>query len=49
MAPEVLDEKTELKSDVWSLGISLIELGDGKNPFAGKSASKVFEQEGIEA
>ena len=24
MAPEVLDEQTELKSDVWSLGISLI-------------------------
>lgn len=49
IAPEVFNGMTELKSDVWSLGISLIELGDGKNPFAGKSASKVFEQEGIEA
>ena len=26
MAPEVLDEKTELKSDVWSFGIALIEM-----------------------
>ena len=49
IAPEVFNGMTELKSDVWSLGISLIELGDGTNPFAGKSASKVFEQEGIEA
>ena len=49
IAPEVFKGMTELKSDVWSLGISLIELGDGKNPFAGKSASKVFKQEGIEA
>ena len=33
MAPEVLDEQTELKSDVWSLGISLIEIAEGKNPY----------------
>ena len=34
MAPEVYDRKTEWKSDVWSLGISLLELADGKNPYA---------------
>ena len=30
-APELIEEK----SDVWSLGISLIELAEGKNPYAG--------------
>ena len=34
MAPEVYDGKTQMKSDVWSLGISLLELAEGKNPFA---------------
>ena len=33
MAPEVYEGRTELKSDVWSLGITLIELAEGKNPF----------------
>lgn len=28
MAPEVLDGLTQVKSDVWSLGITLIELAD---------------------
>ena len=35
MAPEVFKEKAELKSDVWSLGISLIELAEGGNPYEG--------------
>ena len=34
MAPEMFDGQTERKSDVWSLGISLMELADGKNPYA---------------
>ena len=43
MAPEVYDERTELKSDVWSLGISLIELAEGKNPFAGCTSAAVMK------
>ena len=42
MAPEVYYDGAELKSDVWSLGISLIELAEGKNPFAGCTALKVM-------
>ena len=41
MAPEVYDGKTEWKSDVWSLGISLLELADGKNPYAEYSEMQV--------
>ena len=41
MAPEVYDGKTEWKSDVWSLGISLVELADGKNPYAAYNEMQV--------
>ena len=34
MAPEVYNNATELKSDVWALGISLIEMAE-KNPYGG--------------
>ena len=33
MAPEVFEGREEEKSDVWSLGISLMELAEGCNPF----------------
>ena len=42
MAPEVYEGQTELKSDVWSLGISLIELAEGKNPFDDYSHIRVM-------
>ncbi|OAO18018.1 STE family protein kinase [Blastocystis sp. ATCC 50177/Nand II] len=43
MAPEVYDGKTEWKSDVWSLGISLLELADGKNPYAAYSEMQMIK------
>lgn len=33
-APERLEGKREWKSDVWSLGIVLIEAAEGKNPYS---------------
>ena len=35
MAPEVYDEATVLKSDVWSLGLALFHLGEQRDPFMG--------------
>ena len=43
MAPEVYDEATVLKSDVWSVGITLIELAEGQNPYAGCTSAAVMK------
>ena len=44
MAPEVYEGKTELKSDIWALGISLIEMAEGKNPFDGCTSAVVMNR-----
>ena len=44
MAPEVYEGKTCLKSDVWSLGISVIEMAEGKNPFDGCTSAMVMNR-----
>lgn len=33
MAPELLDGHGCLKSDIWSLGVTAIELAEGKSPY----------------
>ena len=44
MAPEVYEEEACLKSDVWALGISIIEMAENKNPFAGMASVKIMNQ-----
>ena len=44
MAPEVYKEGACLKSDVWSLGISVIEMAEGKNPFGELTAFQVMSK-----
>ena len=44
MGPEVYDGGACLKSDVWALGISIIEMAEGKNPFAGMTSAKIMSQ-----
>ena len=33
-----------MKSDVWALGISIIEMAEGRNPFAGMTSAKIMSQ-----
>ena len=44
MGPEVYEEEACLKSDVWALGISIIEMAENKNPFAGMASVKIMNQ-----
>ena len=44
IAPEVYEEEACLKSDVWALGISIIEMAEGRNPFAGMTSAKIMSQ-----
>ena len=43
MAREVYYDGAELKSDVWSLGITLIELAERQNPYAGYTSAAVMK------
>ena len=44
MAPEVYEGGTCLKSDVWSLGISIIEMAENKHPFAKLTSLQVMKK-----
>ena len=44
MGPEVYEEEACLKSDVWALGMSVIEMAESKNPFAGMTSAKIVNQ-----
>ena len=44
VGPEVYEEEACLKSDVWALGISVIEMAEGKNPFADCSSAMVMNR-----
>ncbi len=45
MAPEVFENRMRMASDVWSLGISAIELAEGKQPFEECSQYSVLLRE----
>ena len=44
MAPEVYEEEACLKSDVWALGMSVIEMAESKNPFATCTSAQVMNR-----
>ena len=39
-APEVFKDGAELKSDVWSLGMSMIEMVGSRNPYVGLTSTE---------
>ena len=39
-APEVFKDGAELKSDVWSLGMTMIEMVGGRNPYVGLTSTE---------
>ena len=41
LAPEVIEEKTGVKRDIWALGVSIIEIATGKHPYMGLSECQV--------
>lgn len=42
MAPEVYCDGAVLKSDVWSLGISIVEMTNGSHPYQSMSSALVM-------
>ena len=44
MGPEVYDGGVCLKSDVWALGMSVIEMAESKNPFASYTTAQVMNR-----
>ena len=44
MGPEVYGEGAELKSDVWALGMSVIEMAEDKHPFADCTSAVVLNK-----
>ena len=44
MGPEVYDGGACLKSDVWALGMSVIEMAESKHPFASYTTAQVMNR-----
>ena len=44
MGPEVYNEGACLKSDVWALGISIIEMAEKQNPFVDCTSVQVMNR-----